>query len=763
MAIKPKKINYDVAIKSTNHTRSYSLPPEVYTSDTAVQFRFNILDVAAAEFTEGGAVTTVEVTTRDGSFFQHVGETSLEGTTVVYDLKEAEGNHAGLAKIQLKINLGGDYFTSDEYEFKILNSIATGVPVEIYVQNWDTLTSQAEAYITQMAQDIEEFDVALETGVLATNIAAKLIELQTTYAPDLLSVKNGLEQAATKAELSGVASPLVATLVSQMTNTSRIYVYKGSEGGYTNGNWYYHNGTSWVSGGVYQASGIAEKSVSPDMLKDVRTNTSNSGNFIHLTDSVEAKLQGIAFDAITGTPTSVKVYVAKKNLAKILYQSPTQNVAGYTAVQIDKSSLKKGKTYTASFDTENTGYNMWLKWNGGQVYFAMDGTHKVITFNETADWKSDGAFVLINTVGTGNCGAITNLMLVEGNTEAPYEAYQGASITVTGTTLAELNNVVLTLYPTLKTYENISNIWCHDATTLITITYAQTINSVGEYDDTAIQEFLRNRFKGKKWVSYGDSLTQAGNNLENPSYQYYVHNYFEFGTHVGAGVGGSQMCNNGAAQYKMFINPDGSWTGKSAMAGDAQPEGSTAINSCMCNWERINAQIPSDADVVFVFGGANDGSSGFATWHLPDATWVAGSMSDPAWGASAHYATYGGDYKISEFKSAIASTIMKIQCKAPNALIIFCTVAKTKGVTGQNYTDIYNNPSAYDEQLIADFTLQTTRRMGVPCIDLYGTSGINNINRATYVADVIHPNSEGKKLLGRAIVSGLKPILGKYV
>ena len=105
---------------------------------------------------------------------------------------------------------------------------------------------------------------------------------------------------------------------------------------------------------------------------------------------------------------------------------------------------------------------------------------------------------------------------------------------------------------------------------------------------------------------------------------------------------------------------------------------------------------------------------------------------------------------------------MKIQCNAPNALIIFCTVAKTKGVTGQNYTDIYNNPSAYDEQLIADFTLQTTRRMGVPCIDLYGTSGINNINRATYVADVIHPNSEGKKLLGRAIVSGLKPILGKY-
>ena len=194
MAIEPKKINFDVAIKSTNHTRAYSLPPEVFTSDTAVQFRFNILDVEAEEFTEGAAVSTVEITTRDGSFFQHVGETSLEGTTVVYDLKEAEGKHAGLAKIQLKINLGGAYFTSDEYEFKILNTSSNGVPVEIYVQNWETLTAQANAYLTKMAADIEDFDVALETGVLATNITAKLIELQTTYAPDLLSLKQRLEQ-----------------------------------------------------------------------------------------------------------------------------------------------------------------------------------------------------------------------------------------------------------------------------------------------------------------------------------------------------------------------------------------------------------------------------------------------------------------------------------------------------------------------------------------------------------------------------------------
>lgn len=49
--------------------------------------------------------------------------------------------------------------------------------------------------------------------------------------------------------LIGGATPLVVSSVSAMTDTSKIYVLS------TDGNWYYHNGTTWVSGGTY-ASGI---------------------------------------------------------------------------------------------------------------------------------------------------------------------------------------------------------------------------------------------------------------------------------------------------------------------------------------------------------------------------------------------------------------------------------------------------------------------------------------------------------------------------
>ena len=53
-----------------------------------------------------------------------------------------------------------------------------------------------------------------------------------------------------------VGGPNVANEASKMTNTSKVYVYTGSETGYTAGNWYYYNGSAWVSGGVYQATAV---------------------------------------------------------------------------------------------------------------------------------------------------------------------------------------------------------------------------------------------------------------------------------------------------------------------------------------------------------------------------------------------------------------------------------------------------------------------------------------------------------------------------
>lgn len=63
-------------------------------------------------------------------------------------------------------------------------------------------------------------------------------------------------------------SPATASTVAEMTNTDAVYLYTGSETGYINGNWYYYNGTAWVSGGTYGGSSITVD----DALSDTSTN-----------------------------------------------------------------------------------------------------------------------------------------------------------------------------------------------------------------------------------------------------------------------------------------------------------------------------------------------------------------------------------------------------------------------------------------------------------------------------------------------------------
>ena len=53
---------------------------------------------------------------------------------------------------------------------------------------------------------------------------------------------------------AGVQPPTVVTQASQMTNPGYIYIYNGSEAGFTAGYWYYWDGTAWTAGGAYQVA-----------------------------------------------------------------------------------------------------------------------------------------------------------------------------------------------------------------------------------------------------------------------------------------------------------------------------------------------------------------------------------------------------------------------------------------------------------------------------------------------------------------------------
>ena len=80
----------------------------------------------------------------------------------------------------------------------------------------------------------------------------------TLYASQLNAMDN--EIAALEAEVEStknmVGSPLTASTAAGMTDQTKIYVYTGSETGYTAGHWYYYNGTAWTDGGVYNSVAV---------------------------------------------------------------------------------------------------------------------------------------------------------------------------------------------------------------------------------------------------------------------------------------------------------------------------------------------------------------------------------------------------------------------------------------------------------------------------------------------------------------------------
>lgn len=71
---------------------------------------------------------------------------------------------------------------------------------------------------------------------------------------------NGLvaqaQQYAEDARSAAYGSPLTASTASAMIDKTRVYVYTGSESGYTNGHWYYWNGSAWTDGGAYNSTGV---------------------------------------------------------------------------------------------------------------------------------------------------------------------------------------------------------------------------------------------------------------------------------------------------------------------------------------------------------------------------------------------------------------------------------------------------------------------------------------------------------------------------
>lgn len=139
-----------------------------------------------------------------------------------------------------------DYLNKTIDNVDVLN-----VKVEEYINKFNELKKYVDNYFTNL--DVQEeinnkLDQMAKNGQLTNlieNYVNPFIEEQNSKINNLDEQVNKID---IKVNKTTSGSPLVASSTSDMTDTNRIYVNT------TDGYWYYYNGTTWVQGGVYQAS-----------------------------------------------------------------------------------------------------------------------------------------------------------------------------------------------------------------------------------------------------------------------------------------------------------------------------------------------------------------------------------------------------------------------------------------------------------------------------------------------------------------------------
>lgn len=232
-----------------------------------------------------------------------------------------------------------------------------------------------------------------------------------------------------------VGKPLSANLLSDMTDTTTIYVYTGSEPGMDQGDWYYYDGNDWVSGGKWGSDG------------GVNTNARNLLQYI---------LERVAY-----TETGMQVYVDALYEALAQFGSVTTtytitNALSHVTNSNTATGCEVGDSYTATL-TPDAGYTI-------SVIITMGGVDVTSTVynNGTITIPSVNGDVVITAIGT-----------------VPVEMTQSAQGIGSGANLYRDEGV--TTFDSLKTsgaiYYYLSDVVVSDTTYEVSITITTGINT----------------------------------------------------------------------------------------------------------------------------------------------------------------------------------------------------------------------------------------------------------------------------------------------
>lgn len=418
------------------------------------------------------------------------------------------------------------------------------------------------------------------------------------------------------------------------------------------------------------------------------------------------------------------------------------------------------------------------------VYVGTGKTYDAAFFTEIPANKKNGNFhIKIGNVEIPDKGKQEEVCVV-------FREKNSDGIVITNNLYYEGNDVII--IPNINTakiilivYVSTANVSVKNETYKI---HNLTIAYEGKYNVLALKNKpdTTKDWENATLATYGDSITAICNGdfsspfnvLDTNIWGNRVANYYNMSKQLGRGIGSQGFMWRGNGGAICFINADtgtliermqnynyDTWMALeekdfydsvrhidlSSKVSKEQIDNGVIIpiRGCFCSWLRIKTMFPKsikdDVNLIFIMGGTND------MHEDTKATWIANDETDPEWKNSEYYSTYGGDYNISTIKGGIASTIMKIQAWMPNAIIVLGT-----NLNGRSA----DKTLSVDETNKAKDMIEVAQLLGIPCIDIFGTAGINGLNSLRFITDGIHPYSVlGSKYLARSIIGGLKSII----
>lgn len=430
-----------------------------------------------------------------------------------------------------------------------------------------------------------------------------------------------------------VGAPLVASTSSAMTDRTRIYVYTGTQTGYTKGNWYYWSGSAWTSGGVYNSVAVdTDKTLS---VADQAADAKATGEVALGVDGLlNSNLNVTALEATTPSYNLRSPYVLMANgvvseisggdaryritdyipcecgqLIAFIHSCARYNNRNYafydenynvvaTSPRASSGELqmnvirvpvpRKAKYFALSYDTQYTyptGVKIITKWtessseNGFLRINNIDSSTLTVT-SVTSTTSSGEVVTRRGLISTGQTSTykLTTADVTEGdvlflqNVCAKYTNAAYCFFDVSGLYIDVLENEDSDTH-------NYTVVAPKGATQVVVSGYstAATISKVARYTPGPGGSGGL-KWAGKKWAAMGDSLTEANSRATKHYMDYIVDE---------TGISYTNLGKSGTGYLKTY-------------------------NSNQNFLNRVNT-IPTDSDIVTIFGSGNDCSQTLGT------------------------------------------------------------------------------------------------------------------------------------------------------